>query len=857
MAPRVFNDDLIPGIVIYVSDMPAAQGGQWNDVFMYDDRDKRRPERDPGAAAAGSTSTRRPRRSRSTCRRASSTPSTALDPTGYDWLTFESRNFPLPFEQFFPILPLAKGDREMSLGELQAMTRKLRAERRYPEIGRYQVEFHKKFAIAAACVVFGLLGLGLSLGSKKEARSAAFGLSLAVIFIYYVLIRLGEQAGDTGMLAPWVAMWSANIVLGIVALVLLVLNHREAAFDPLDPTHYRALVPQHAPAAGRRPVPVRKPGAPAAAWWCCGSPASSCPCRGSSTATSRAPTWQVRAGGGRLLVAVRARPLHGPVRRHPGQQGQGHGGPALLRLLQPADRAPDDAGGGAGVRARHLRRAQPAQRDHGHEGGGHQRLPRHPARAGPGPAGGGGDVRGLGVRAAADEPREGARLQRHQGPAPDLGQPARAAVGAGQRQPALPLRLHAERSRRSRSTACPSSTSTRRAGTCTTGSTRRARPGTAWATTSSAAGAAPSAKRPLPASSRRRARARSSRRATSSRRSRRRTRCASRELREHIATLEALGLDVVALQVKLHGKVAFPFVCLVMTLLGIPFAFVVARRGALYGIGLSIFIAIVYWATLHIFDALGANAVLPPMLAAWAPNLAFGAAGLYLMLTLETYSPLVRSPPLSRSADTPRMQSLPDVVGRRPLDLRVRTTSGERPRQRLIVKRSLDSFGGGSRVAAARSRLSSRKEPRGRQIVVCRRVVGRRGAVDEWRTGARDRGAGACGAARPGPQAMSLGPNEPRPRGARRMTAAANSSSVVARSKRARARLGTVRPQDHARPARLRDSSDEAGRPRRGLGLRWSVTGRPERGRARRSRMASPQYRYRSVLYGPSTGTPM
>ena len=108
------------------------------------------------------------------------------------------------------------------------------------------------------------------------------------------------------------------------------------------------------------------------------------------------------------------------------------------------------------------------------------------------------------------------------------------------------------------------------------------------------------------------------------------------ELREHIATLEALGLDVVALQVKLHGKVAFPFVCLVMTLLGIPFAFVVARRGALYGIGLSIFMAIVYWATLHIFDALGANAVLPPMLAAWAPNLAFGAVGLYLMLNLDT-----------------------------------------------------------------------------------------------------------------------------------------------------------------------------------------------------------------------------
>jgi lipopolysaccharide export LptBFGC system permease protein LptF len=73
-----------------------------------------------------------------------------------------------------------------------------------------------------------------------------------------------------------------------------------------------------------------------------------------------------------------------------------------------------------------------------------------------------------------------------------------------------------------------------------------------------------------------------------------------------------------------------------MTLIGIPFAFVVARRGALYGIALSIVLAIVYWACLQIFEALGNNALLPPLLAAWAPNLLFGAAGLYLMLTLET-----------------------------------------------------------------------------------------------------------------------------------------------------------------------------------------------------------------------------
>jgi lipopolysaccharide export LptBFGC system permease protein LptF len=36
------------------------------------------------------------------------------------------------------------------------------------------------------------------------------------------------------------------------------------------------------------------------------------------------------------------------------------------------------------------------------------------------------------------------------------------------------------------------------------------------------------------------------------------------------------------------------------------------------------------------FEALGNNALLHPSLAAWAPNLIFGATGLYLILTLET-----------------------------------------------------------------------------------------------------------------------------------------------------------------------------------------------------------------------------
>src|SRR5262245_20336788 len=230
-------------MVIYVSDV-SSDTGEWKDVFIHDDRNSSKPN--VILARIGRLEIDRHQRKVEIVLHTGVMHSfNAVEPTEYTRLAFETRNFPLPFEQFFASLPPAKGDRRLTLSEPTAQVRRRKDQGRpRSEFGRYLVEYHKKSAIAGACLVFGLLGLGLSLGSKKEARSAAFGPSIAITFIYYVLIRLGEQAGDTGLMAPFIAMWSANFILGTIAIVLLVLNHRQAAFDPLDPSHYAALLPR-------------------------------------------------------------------------------------------------------------------------------------------------------------------------------------------------------------------------------------------------------------------------------------------------------------------------------------------------------------------------------------------------------------------------------------------------------------------------------------------------------------------------------------------------------------------------------------------------------------------------------------
>jgi len=108
------------------------------------------------------------------------------------------------------------------------------------------------------------------------------------------------------------------------------------------------------------------------------------------------------------------------------------------------------------------------------------------------------------------------------------------------------------------------------------------------------------------------------------------------QLRAYIRELSASGYNVLRQQVGLHRKIAFPLVTLVMTLIAVPFAVTTGRRGAMYGIGVGIVLALVYWTMLSIFAAFGEGGLISPMLAAWAPNIVFGAAAAYLLLTVRT-----------------------------------------------------------------------------------------------------------------------------------------------------------------------------------------------------------------------------
>ena len=109
-----------------------------------------------------------------------------------------------------------------------------------------------------------------------------------------------------------------------------------------------------------------------------------------------------------------------------------------------------------------------------------------------------------------------------------------------------------------------------------------------------------------------------------------------RDLRRYISGLQSAGFDVSSLTVQWHKKIAYPLIAPISMLLAIPFAILVGSRGAIGGIALGVAIGICYWAVAALLEAMGGIGQLPPMLAAWSPDLVFFFLGIYFFLKMPT-----------------------------------------------------------------------------------------------------------------------------------------------------------------------------------------------------------------------------
>lgn len=108
------------------------------------------------------------------------------------------------------------------------------------------------------------------------------------------------------------------------------------------------------------------------------------------------------------------------------------------------------------------------------------------------------------------------------------------------------------------------------------------------------------------------------------------------ELERQARIVERGGGKSGELRTKKEQKLAIPVATLVIILLGTPLATSAKRGGAAYGIGISLGTTIAYVLLLKVSGAFGAAGVLPPVWAAWIPNVLFAVAGLFLLARVRT-----------------------------------------------------------------------------------------------------------------------------------------------------------------------------------------------------------------------------
>lgn len=97
------------------------------------------------------------------------------------------------------------------------------------EMREYEVEIHKKWSIAAASLVFVLVGAPLALRFPAGGIGMVIAASLAIFSLYYVGLIGGEALADRGYLRPQTAMWAMNVVMAVVGLFAFLRMGRETS----------------------------------------------------------------------------------------------------------------------------------------------------------------------------------------------------------------------------------------------------------------------------------------------------------------------------------------------------------------------------------------------------------------------------------------------------------------------------------------------------------------------------------------------------------------------------------------------------------------------------------------------------
>jgi len=116
---------------------------------------------------------------------------------------------------------------ELPLADLRARIASLRSQGAPARAER--VEIARRFSIPFAALVFAVIGVPLGLQPVRAVRSRGLAVSLVIILSYYLMLSAAETLATQGRAPITAALWTPNLVLASIGIVLFVRQAHEVA----------------------------------------------------------------------------------------------------------------------------------------------------------------------------------------------------------------------------------------------------------------------------------------------------------------------------------------------------------------------------------------------------------------------------------------------------------------------------------------------------------------------------------------------------------------------------------------------------------------------------------------------------
>jgi len=115
-------------------------------------------------------------------------------------------------------LSLVQSDASVLVRHVERSRQQIRSQQRI--MNKYNIEIQKKYSIPAASVAFILIGAPLGIMTRRGGMGMAVAVAIVLFIVYWAFLIGGEDMADRGIITPFWAMWSANILIGCIGLYL-------------------------------------------------------------------------------------------------------------------------------------------------------------------------------------------------------------------------------------------------------------------------------------------------------------------------------------------------------------------------------------------------------------------------------------------------------------------------------------------------------------------------------------------------------------------------------------------------------------------------------------------------------------